>query len=300
MTFVGLDLHKRYITACALDAAGTVLGEVRRVPVAIDYLLDFLGAFPAPVIVGMEATLYWQWLHDGLEGAGYTARVADARQVKLIWQARSKTDPIDARKLAELLRVNLFPTVWIPDADTRRRRQLLHARGFLVRQRTRIKDRIHGRLTAENLLCPRSDLYGRAGRAWLATVALSPMLRSQVERLLRVHDALTQEIHEMDEQVKRLGRDHPMIERLHTIPGVGLWATSTGGSSARRGNQKQRRRRRGSSAAISAAISIGCGRTAWATRNGSSSAGMHDGRRCARCNAWERWCRSSSSPPSTR
>ena len=223
MTFVGLDLHKRYITACALDPAGTVLGEVRRVPVAIDHLLDFLAAFPAPVSIGMEATLYWQWLHDRLDGAGYAARVADARQVKLIWQARSKTDPIDARKLAELLRVNLFPTVWIPDADTRRRRQLRHARGFLVRQRTQIKNRIHGRLTAENLLSPRSDLCGRAGRAWLATVALSPVLRSQVERLLRVYDLLTQEIHEMDEQVKALRRDHPMIERLHTIPGVGLF-----------------------------------------------------------------------------
>src|SRR5215210_1627533 len=117
MTFVGLDLHKRYITACALDDAGAVIGEVRRVPVSVDYLLDFLGAFPAPVAVGMEATLYWQWLHDKLEAAGYSSRVADARQVKLIWQARSKMDPIDARKLAELLRVNLFPTVWIPDAD---------------------------------------------------------------------------------------------------------------------------------------------------------------------------------------
>src|SRR5439155_7028653 len=95
-----------------------------------------LAALTAPVTVGMEATLYWQWLHDQLEALGHAVRVADARQVKLIWQARSKTDPIDARKLAELLRVNLFPTVWIPDADTRRRRQLLHGRAFLVRQRT--------------------------------------------------------------------------------------------------------------------------------------------------------------------
>ena len=29
MTFVGLDLHKRYITACALDAAGGVISGVR-------------------------------------------------------------------------------------------------------------------------------------------------------------------------------------------------------------------------------------------------------------------------------
>jgi hypothetical protein len=30
MTFVGLDLHKRYITACALDAGGAVLAEAKR------------------------------------------------------------------------------------------------------------------------------------------------------------------------------------------------------------------------------------------------------------------------------
>jgi hypothetical protein len=40
---------------------------------------------------------------------GYTCAVADARQVKLIWEARSTTDPIDARKLAELLRVKSLP-----------------------------------------------------------------------------------------------------------------------------------------------------------------------------------------------
>lgn len=30
MTFVGLDLHKRYITACALDASGAVISEIRQ------------------------------------------------------------------------------------------------------------------------------------------------------------------------------------------------------------------------------------------------------------------------------
>lgn len=223
MTFVGLDLHKRYITACALDESGAVLGEVRRLSVSLESLLDFLSMFEKPVTVGMEATLYWQWLHDQLDAHEYSCRVADARQVKLIWQARSKTDPIDARKLAELLRVNLFPTIWVPDADTRRRRQLLHGRGFLVKQRTKVKNRIHGRLTSENFLYFGADLYGRAGRAWLATVQLSPVMRSQVDRLLRIHDALTHEIALMDDEVKRLRRDHPMIETLHTIPGIGLF-----------------------------------------------------------------------------
>ena len=126
----------------------------------------------------MEATLYWEWLVAQLQQAGYTVRVAHAYQVKLIWQARSKTDPIDARKLAELLRTNLLPTIWVPDVETRWRRQLLRGRAFLVRERTRVKNRIHGHLTAENQLCPKTDLYGKAGRAWLASVPLSPVLQA--------------------------------------------------------------------------------------------------------------------------
>ena len=224
-TFVGLDLHKRYLTACALAADGTLLGEVRRMPVTMDALLDFLTALPPPATVAVEATLSWAWLHEQLEHAGYAVHVVDAYKVKLIWQARSKTDPIDARKLAELLRVNLLPTIWIPDAATRARRQLLRGRAFLIRQRTQVKNRIHGHLTVENQLCPTTDLYGRAGRAWLAVVPLSLMLKGQVERLLRLHDFLTAEIRRLDDQVKRAARSDPHARQLQTIPGVGVFGS---------------------------------------------------------------------------
>jgi transposase len=154
MTFVGFDLHKRYITACALDAGGAIIAEIRQLSTALDAVLTWLGALPGPVTVGLEATLSWEWLATRLTEQGYTVRVAHAHAVKLIWQARAKTDPIDARKLAELLRVDLFPAIWIPDLQTRRRRQLLRGRAFLVRERTRLKNRIHGHLLSENLVRP--------------------------------------------------------------------------------------------------------------------------------------------------
>jgi len=223
MTFVGFDLHKRYITACALDASGAVVAEIRQLTTALESVLDWLAALPAPVAVAMEATLYWEWLVARLQEAGHTAHVADAYQVKLIWQARAKTDIIDSRKLAELLRSNLLPTIWVPDLETRRRRQLLRGRAFLVRQRTQIKNRIHGHLTAENQLFPRSDLYGKAGRAWLETVPLSPVLAAEVQRLLQLHDGLTKEITRLDDQVKRAARHDPVAKRLATIPGVGVF-----------------------------------------------------------------------------
>jgi transposase len=92
-----------------------------------------------------------------------------------------------------------------------------------VRERTRVKNRIHGHLTAENLLCPTTDLYGKAGRAWLAAVRLSPMLQAESQRLLRLHDVLTQELHRLDGQVKRVARGDPVARRLATIPGVGVF-----------------------------------------------------------------------------
>ena len=186
MIFVGLDLHKRYITACALDVLGNLLAEERRLATDLAVLLGWLGRLTGPVTVVLEATLYWAWLERQLSAVGYVVQVAHPYQVKLIWHARTKTDPIDARKLAELARVHLLPAIWIPDPATRAQRQLLRGRAFLVRQRTVLKNRIHAYLTAENLRCPALDLYSRAGRAWLSTVSLPPIVRRNVdlERLL--------------------------------------------------------------------------------------------------------------------
>lgn len=60
-----------------------------------------------PNPVALEATLYWAWRYDRLTAAGCAAVAVHRYQVKLIWQARCKTDPIDARSLAELGRVRL-------------------------------------------------------------------------------------------------------------------------------------------------------------------------------------------------
>jgi transposase len=134
MVTVGLDLHKRYITGCALDPSGSVLSEHRRLEPSLDALGRWLGGLPQPVTVAMEATLYWHWLERQLTERGVSVLVAHPYQVKLIWQARTKTDPIDARKLAELARAKLLPAIWIPDPATRALRQLLRGRVFLVRR----------------------------------------------------------------------------------------------------------------------------------------------------------------------
>src|SRR5260221_12530513 len=218
MTFVGFDLHKRYITACALDAAGESIAEVRQLSTALEAVTAWLNTPPRPVTVGLEATLYWEWLATRLAEQGHTVHIAHAFHVKLIWQARAKTDPIDARTIAELLRLNLVPAIWIPDVEARRRRQRLRGRAFLVRERTRLKNRIHGHLPSENLVAPGADLYGKGGRAWLATAPLSPVLRAQTRRLLTLQEAITREIAGLHGGVQRAAQGNPIVKQRAPVP----------------------------------------------------------------------------------
>ncbi len=110
MIWVGLDLHKKYITACALHDAGGLVAEHRRLSTDAASLVSWLSGLEGAVTVAVGAKLYWAWLHDQLTDAGIAA-VADPDQVKLTWQARAKTDPNDARKLADLLPTKLLSVV---------------------------------------------------------------------------------------------------------------------------------------------------------------------------------------------
>src|ERR687889_212488 len=103
--------------------------------------------------------------------SAYVARVimANPLQVKAIAHARIKTDKIDAGVLAQLRAADFLPEVWLPDAETERRRRLVARRNQIVRHRTRVKNETHAILAAHLVPpCPHAELFNRPGRAWLA------------------------------------------------------------------------------------------------------------------------------------
>lgn len=223
MYYVGIDLHRRYSTVCVLDSAGAVVAESRRVPNEGEVILRLLGRLEKPVGVAVEATLHWAWLHDLLVREGYEVQVAHPHQVKLICHARCKTDPVDARKLADLLRTDLLPAIWVPDPETRARRKLLRGRAFLVRARTRLKNRIHGYLAEQNLRVPVTDLYGAGGRQWLEAVELPEESRTQVGLLLELVDELEAKVKRLDPRIRESVELTPEARRLMTVPGIGSY-----------------------------------------------------------------------------
>src|SRR5262245_52155195 len=98
---------------------------------------------------------------------GCTPRLVHARKAKLMLGLINTTDTLDARGLNRLQRAGTLPAVWIPPSTLRDRRDLPRTRMVLVRQRPRLKNRIHAALAKYGVSrSDVSDLFGRQGTRW--------------------------------------------------------------------------------------------------------------------------------------
>lgn len=224
MNYVGIDYHKRYSVVCIVNEAGAVLAEERIEHAFEERFAQLLEPF-TPCEVGFEATMNWGWLQETLEPIRGIRRVvmANPLQVRLIAAAQVKTDKVDARKLAQLLRVGLLPASHMPDRATRRRKEVLRQRTFWVRERTKVRNRVHRLVSRQHgLVMPQvSDLFGRKGRAALEQLKLeSPddmLLRQQLAML----DALNTQIRELETRIAADGATDEAMRLLSGVPGLG-------------------------------------------------------------------------------
>jgi transposase len=220
--YLGLDVHKVRTQYCLMDPAGEILRE-GNVPTqeAASLVAD------ADTAVVLEATGTWHATHDALVATGALVKLAHPARIKAIASAKVKTDKIDARILAHLLRADLIPEAWAPPSCVRELRDLVRLRWRFVSERTSAKNRITNLLARENLGFFGTDLFGRAGRKWLETLELPAHTRGLITLLLTsveetdAHVAfLTTRLHEL------LDGDRDMC-LLMTIPGVGFITAAT-------------------------------------------------------------------------
>ena len=68
--------------------------------------------------------------------------VSNPYKTRAIAEAKVKTDKVDAQVLAQLLAAGFLPSVWLPDDDTHALRRQVARRAHIVRQRTRLKNRV--------------------------------------------------------------------------------------------------------------------------------------------------------------
>ena len=149
--FCGIDVAKKKHVACIIDDQGAFVARsqsFRNNADGYQRILKFLSKAggPGKVQLGMEATgHYWFGLHDFLSRQGYGLVVLNpiqtAQQAKKGIRKR-KTDKIDARHIAALLKNGEYKAALVPGELGMTCRQLTRLRYAMVKQCSQIKQRL--------------------------------------------------------------------------------------------------------------------------------------------------------------
>jgi len=222
MQCIAFDSHKHYTWALVQDEAGEILRE-QRINHTRGALQEFLDEFEPGSPVAVETIGNWYWIADEIEAAGMVPQLVNARRAKLMSGSINKTDKLDARGINRLQRSGTLPTVWIPPRELRDIRELPRTRMVLVRQRTKLKNRIHANLAKYGLKTDgASDLFGVRGRSILKENLdeLPLETRYATRCLLNQLDSLQHDVQEIEKRMRALFGDTQDLMLIQTLPGV--------------------------------------------------------------------------------
>lgn len=214
---IGCDAHKHY-SQFAVYEGGSLRGKQVRVEHERGAIREFLSEFPEGTPVALESIGNWYWIVDEMEQAGCQPLLAHPAKAKAMMGNVNKTDKLDARGLATLLRNGTLPTVWIAPSEVRDERELPRTRMALC------KLRVHATLAKYNLSLPtESDIFAPKWSNQLNQVIKQLPTETQtcLQQELELLEKVQAQIHAMEERMKERISLTPDMQLLKTIPGVG-------------------------------------------------------------------------------
>jgi transposase len=223
MNYVGIDYHKKYSHVTAIDEEGRVTRS-KRLENRPESFQEFFRRLEGPSETVLEASRTWGVMYDlleALEGVE-SVELAHPQKVRAIAEAKIKTDKIDSHILAQLLRADLIPGAYIPGKQTRSYKEMIRQRVFLVRMRTRLKNRIHVLLDRLHIPLPSvTDLFGKRGTDYLSKLTLAGVDGEILRENLQLLEALNTLIKEAEREIASLLGEDPRVKLLRTVPGLG-------------------------------------------------------------------------------
>lgn len=223
--YVGVDYHRKYWYMTVMNEAGKVIQE-GKVDNRQEAVADFLAKANCNgnSSAVLEATRNWTVMHDWLEELVDEVHLAHPLKVKAIAEAKIKTDKIDAKVLAHLLRTDLLPEAHVASPEAREVRSVLRQRMFLVRLRTMVKNRIRGMMDRYPMLMeqrPSDSFFGDEGMAWLRQVAVKETDRRLLDEDIILLKEIDRHVDQSEDLVEKLCEKDERVALLKTIPGIG-------------------------------------------------------------------------------
>jgi len=218
--YVGLDVHKASICIAVLNLDGKLVTE-SVVETNASTILDFIKGLRAQVEVTFEEGTHAAWLDDVLKQTTATVIVCDPRKNRLL-QDGNKSDKVDARKLAQLLRAGLLSPVYHGEHGTRDLKELVRSYEYLVEDSTRVMNRLKALYRSRAISCAGTEVYKvRQRKAWLAKLPEAGV-QTRAARLFSELDHLTGLRREARQALVVECRRHPATKLLLAVPTLGI------------------------------------------------------------------------------
>lgn len=217
--YLGIDIHKRYAQVAVLDEDGEIEREVRVKNANLDEIAQEYDGSQAAI----EATGNYYHIHDTLSEY-LDVTVANPSKLKLIGNSDRKTDRIDAKELARLVRLGSVPESYVPSDEIRECRALVRGRYKLVQNRKDYANKIHGLLTEHGITRKVKPLSVK-GREFLEELSLPAPWDTLLDAYLEVIETFTDQIERLEADIEDRAASLPETQLLMTIPGVSYYSS---------------------------------------------------------------------------
>ena len=215
--YIGLDVHQATISVAVLDSRGKLVME-SIVETKAATILDFFAGLRGTLSVTFEEGTWAAWLYDLLKPHVDKLVVCNPRKNALLKDG-NKSDRIDARKLAELLRLDNLKPVYHGETGVRMLRELARSYLTIVKDLSRVMNRLKALYRRWAIPC--GDVYYTRHRAeWLGKIREAGV-RRRAEQLYQQLDMLQHLRQQTRGELLAESRKHTITVRLRQIPSLG-------------------------------------------------------------------------------
>jgi transposase len=221
---VGIDIGKAKCRAAIMDPGGLMLEEFTFTNnhEGIEGLASKLTMNDRVV---MESTgSVWTNLYNHLDEKHIHVALANPLKTKAIASAKIKSDKVDARILAHLLRSNLVAESYVPPKHLREIRTLVRHRVAIVKIRTMVKNEVHALIDKHGFACPYSDIFGKGGLEWLRSLQLPPVDSLILGNHLTHLESLNEQTDRVDKEIHSKAVEDLDVRLLLSMTGLNVYS----------------------------------------------------------------------------
>jgi len=217
--YIGMDVHKEAISIAVLNSSGKLVMECVIETKAIT-ILQFVQGLRGSLHITLEEGTWAAWLYDLLKPHVTKIVVCNPRRNALLKEG-SKSDRIDARKLAELLRSNLLRPVYHGEHGVRTLKELARSYLTISKDLGRVMSRLKAIYRSWGIPCTGKQVYAPRYRAeWLAKITEAGVHR-RAEFYYQQLDALRPLRQQVRQELLAEARKHSAWKLLRGIPSIG-------------------------------------------------------------------------------